>query len=264
MPERTIHVKSVAKALRLIDYLAEAKRPLSLQELTQYAGIPKSTLHGLLTPLRESGLIEQGQDGRYRLGIRLFELGSIVSASWNIASIARPHLQNIAIQTGQSVQLSMIDKCGVLILDYADTNSSLRVVTEVGDRLPIHSTALGKAILAFLPEIQAKGCLKTGMFSFTPHTITDMEDMMAALEKIRERGYAIEDGENRIGLRGVAAPIFDISGAPVYALGVIGMFRRTISEDFLVAKTLVCAAAEQISQELGYRPAPAKNDFLIL
>lgn len=247
------HVKSVAKAIRLVNHLAEVKHPLTLQELAQYAGMPKSTVHGLLAPLRENDFIEQASDGRYRLGIRLFELGSIVCASWNIVSIARPHMQNIALQTGQSVQLSMIDKAELLILDYADTNSSLRVVTEVGDRLPIHSTAPGKVILAFLPDMQSSSLLRTlSMPSFTPHTISTVDVMESVLKKIKDQGFAIEDGENRIGLRAVAAPIFDIQGAPRYAVSVTGMFRRTTGTDFLTTKDLVCSAAALISKELGY------------
>jgi DNA-binding IclR family transcriptional regulator len=253
MSEQANHVKSVAKAIRLINYFAEARRPLSLQELTQFSNMPKSTVHGLLAPLRESGFISQAADGKYHLGIRLFELGSIVSASWNIIPLARPHLQNIAIQTGQSAQLSMIDRGEVMIVDYADTNSSLRVVTEVGDRLPIHSTAAGKAMLAFLPRMQAESILKAELVSFTPHTITTAEGMQAELEKIRSQGIAVEDGEHRIGLRGVAAPLFNIYGEPSYAVGVLGMFRRTSSDAFEGAKTLVHDAAEQISKTLGYR-----------
>ena len=254
MLEQPNHVKSVAKAIRLIDCFAEARRPLSLQELAQVTGMPKSTVHGLLAPLRESGIISQAADGKYHLGIRLFELGSIVSASWNIVPLARPHLQNIAVQTGQSVQLSMIDKGEVLIVDYADTNSSLRVVTEVGDRLPVHSTAAGKAMLAYLPKVQAESLLKGELVSFTPHTIATAEGMDLEIEKIRARGISVEDGEHRIGLRGAAAPVFNIYGEPRYALGVIGMFRRTSSDDFLTAAELVRSAAEQISKDLGHRP----------
>jgi IclR family acetate operon transcriptional repressor len=213
-------------------------------------------VHGLLSPLRESGMVEQAPDGKYHLGIRLFELGGMVSASWNVVPAARPHLQNIALQTGQSVQLSMIDKGEVLILDHADTNRSLRVVTNVGDRFPLHSTAAGKALLAFLPAAQAESLLKAGMPSFTPHTITTAEGMRAEIEKIRRDGFAIEDGESRIGLRSAAAPIFDISGTPRYAISIIGMFRRTTSDDFLQARDLICAAARLISRELGYHPAP--------
>jgi len=253
MPERTFHVQSVSKAVRLIDCLAAAKRPLSLQELSQAAGIPKTTAFGLLAPMREAGWAEQNEAGRYRLGVRLFELGSIVSASWNIVPVARPQLQMIALQTGQSAQLSMIDKTDVLLLDNADPGSSLRIVSETGDRLPVHSTAAGKAVLAYLSPMQARSILRAaGMPSFTPHTITGMENMEAAFEQIRAQGFAVEDGETRIGLRSVAAPVFDVTGAPRYAISVLGMFRRVSEPDFQVARELVESAARFVSKELGY------------
>ena len=253
MPERTFHVQSVAKAARLINCLAAVKRPLSLQELSQTVGIPKTTVFGLLAPMREEGWVDQNEEGKYRLGIRLFELGTIVSASWSIVPIARPQLQMIALHTGQSAQLSMLDKTEVLLLENGDPGSSLRIVSEAGDRLPVHSTASGKAMLAFLPPMQAKSILRSaGMPAFTPHTITSMEDMEAALEQVRAQGFAVEDGETRIGLRSVAAPVFDINGTPRYAISVLGMFRRTSEPDFQAARELVQAAARFVSKELGY------------
>lgn len=252
MPERTFHVQSVAKAVKLINCLAAVKRPLSLQELSQAGGIPKTTAFGLLAPMREAGWVEQNEEGKYRLGIRLFELGSVVSASWDIVPLARPQLQMIALHTGQSAQLSMIDKAEVLLLENADPGSSLRIVSEPGDRLPVHSTAAGKAILAFLAPAQARSILRAaGMQQFTPHTITSMERMEAVLEQIRAQGFAVEDGETRIGLRSVAAPVFDVNGAPRYAVSVLGMFRRTTEPDFQAARELVQSAARFVSKELG-------------
>ena len=253
MPERTFHVQSVAKAIRLINCLATVKRPLSLQELSQAGDIPKTTAFGLLAPMREEGWVEQNEEGKYRLGIRLFELGTTVSASWNIVHIARPQLQMLALHTGQSAQLSMIDKTDVLLLENGDPGSSLRIVSEPGDRLPIHCTAAGKAILAFLPPMHARSILRSaGMPAFTPHTITNIEEIEATLEQIRGQGYAVEDGETRIGLRSVAAPVFDINGTPRYAISVLGMFRRTSEPSFQTARELVQTAARFVSKELGY------------
>ena len=141
----------------------------------------------------------------------------------------------------------------MLLLENADPGSSLRIVSKPGDRLPIHCTASGKAILAFLPPVQARSILRSaGMPAFTPHTITSMEAMEAALEQIRAQGFAVEDGETRIGLRSVAAPVFDINGTPRYAISVLGMFRRTSTPEFQAAQELVQTAARFVSKELGY------------
>ena len=111
---KTIH--SVAKAIRLLDLLTAAGQPASLTELYQKTGWPKSTIHGLLSTMRESGLIEQTPNGRYWLGIRLFEYGCAVSNSWDIGAIARPHMQNICTELGESVFLSVFDRAAVVTL----------------------------------------------------------------------------------------------------------------------------------------------------
>ena len=124
---KTIH--SVAKAIRLLDLLAERTKPATLTELYQATGWPKSTIHGL---------IEQTPNGRYWLGIRLFEYGCAVSNAWDIGSIARPHMQKICAELGESVFLSVFDRAAVVTLAEEESRASLRVVSEVGARLPIH------------------------------------------------------------------------------------------------------------------------------
>ena len=109
-------VQSAAKALRLLDQLMEAHQPLTLAALSEQTGWPKSTIHGLLSTMRESGLIEQTPNGRYWLGIRLFEYGCAVSNSWDIGAIARPHMQNICAELGESVFLSVFDRAAVVTL----------------------------------------------------------------------------------------------------------------------------------------------------
>ncbi len=247
-------VKSVIKAVCLIDCLAQAKRALTLQELAQRAGYPKSTTHALLASLCDSSLVEQSDDGKYRLGVRLFELGNIVSSSWDILYIARMHIQNIAFKTGESVQLTTLDKNEVLVLETEDSNNALRVMMKAGSRMPSYCTAPGKAMLAFLPEEKVKTILHaTKIYAFTPHTYVEPDKLKAELNAIRESSFAIENGEYRIGLRAIAAPIFDITGAPKYAIGVYGMYRRITDDDFILAQGLVQVAAKTISQELGYK-----------
>lgn len=143
---KTIH--SVAKAIRLLDLLAERTKPATLTELYQATGWPKSTIHGLLSTMREAGLIEQTPNGRYWLGIRLFEYGCAVSNAWDIGSIARPHMPENLRGAGESVFLSVFDRAAVVTLAEEESRASLRVVSEVGARLPIHCTSQGKLFLA--------------------------------------------------------------------------------------------------------------------
>lgn len=255
MTTRGNAVQSVGKAMELLNCLAVARRPLSLQELALSTGWAKSTIHGLLAAMREYGVVDQSRlDGKYRLGLRLFELGSVVSGTWDVLLIAKPHLQEIARQTGESVHIGMLDRSDVLYLDYADDRRALRIVAEAGTRLPPHCSALGKAMLAYLPEQEALRALgNRELKAYTPHTITGPALLQQEFARIREAGYAVEDGEMRVGLRAVAAPIFNAYKQPAYAIGVTGMFRRVTDETFLLAKQMVADAAAAISAELGYR-----------
>ena len=159
---KTIH--SVAKAIRLLDLLAERTKPATLTELYQATGWPKSTIHGLLSTMREAGLIEQTPNGRYWLGIRLFEYGCAVSNAWDIGSIARPHMQKICAELGESVFLSVFDRAAVVTLAEEESRASLRVVSEVGARLPIHCTSQGKLFLANLSQAECRRLLSISEF----------------------------------------------------------------------------------------------------
>lgn len=250
--EKSIH--SVAKAIRLLDILAAEGRPAALTELYRQTGWPKSTIHGLLSTMRASGLIEQGDDGRYWLGIRLFEYGCSVSNAWDISTIARPHMQSVCQSLGESVFLSVLNRAAVVTLAEEESRASLRVVSEVGARLPIHCTSQGKLFLAHMSPAECRRILKSNeLTAFTPHTFTAPDQFGPELQRIREQGYAIENGEYKIGLRSVSAPIRDASGEVRYAFGTVGMFRQVNTDDFLRAIQVVTEAAEKISYAIGYR-----------
>ncbi len=249
------HVQSVAKAMQLLDCFAEAGRPLSLHELSQRTGWAKSTVHGLLSTMREYSVIEQSsQDGKYCLGIRLFELGNVVSDGWDAVKVAHEFLLDLAYKTNQSVSISALSRGEAVILDQVEPVSAYRVVSEPGTRVPVHCTSQGKLLLSYLSPSERKRILaKRGMQAFTPHTIGTLDEMEQECARIREAGYAIENGEYRIGLRSVAAPVKDVSGEVQYALMVLGMFRSISSDEFEKARGMVVEAAGMISRRLGLK-----------
>lgn len=247
-------VLSVVKAFRLLDILSKAKSPLSLAELSERSGWPKSTIYGLLSSMRESSVVEQQPNGRYFLGVHLFEYGCAVSGCWSISELARPFLQQLASKTGESVFLSILNRNEAITIDQVQSRAGLRVVSEVGTRLPLHCTSQGKVFLAAMPESEAMRILKLSPLSpFTPHTLVTWQDLAKDLDAARHQGYAVEDGEYKIGLGSVSAPIRDVSGQVKYAVGIIGMFHRAQSQEFRDALLLTQSTAAQISSALGYR-----------
>lgn len=216
-------VQSVAKALRLLGLLMEAHQPLTLAALSEQTGWPKSTIHGLLSTMRESAVVDQQSDGRYCLGVRLFEYGCAVGASWSVSDLAKPHLQHLASVTGPSVFLSMLNRSEVITIEQVQSRAGLRVLS------------------------------RRTLEPYTPRTLVTWEELFRVMQAARENGYAVEEGEYRFGLCSPSAPVRDSSGAVRYAVGVVGMFDSVRSPDFQRDIDLTCAAAAQISTALGYR-----------
>lgn len=255
MTERSTEpVRSIAKACTLLDLLTEAKRPMSLGELTTASGWAKSTVHGLLSSMRSCNLVEQdAQSGRYTLGVRLFEYGSAVNATRNIITLSREPMERLVKTTGESASLSMLDRGEALVLLHAEPDSAFHIVSETGAHLPAFCTAQGKALLSPLPDASVKRIFEAQFQQFTPHTVSSTDALLSELQSVREKGFAIENGEFKIGIRGVAAPIRDHSGTIRYSIGLIGMFRRIDSDEFRAAAAEVLKTAAVLSEALGYR-----------
>lgn len=246
------HVKSIERAFLIVDALAEEPREHSLTELAGSLGWPKSTVHGILSTLVQYRYVEQSTEtGRYRLGVRFFELGVKVGKMWDIRSIAMPYMQKLNAELGEMVQLGTEDHGEILYLEKLDSAHLIRIVSEIGGRLPIHCTGLGKALLAYMPPATVKRVIREkGLASYTPNTITNPAALERELSRIREQGYAIDDGEIMLGLRCVAAPIFDGKGQVRYALSISGMQGNLEGERLEKMTNRVVSAAAAISKTL--------------
>ena len=253
MDENKGKVKSLSKAIDLLDILSVSRHGLSLSELSERAGYPKSTTHALASTLRDRGLLRQLQNGDYALGMRLFEYGSAVSRGFDISELSRPYLESLSSLTGANSVISLLDGESAVSFDYAVSSSGVQILPEIGVRLPLHCTSQGKLMLAYLPQSRVLSLLRRqSMRRYTRHTIDDIDLLLSRLAEIREKGCAVEDGEYKVGLRSVSAPVFDAEGVLRYALTTIGFFRKVSADDFVNAVRVTVDQAGMLSNALGY------------
>ncbi len=248
-------IQSVARALAILDGLAEARRELALHEIAERLGLAKSTTHGLISTLKDFGYIEQcAFTSKYKLGLRLFEVGSIVALGWDVRTVAAPYIQKLLEEMRETVHLVILDKHKVLYIDKRETSESLRIASQVGMRLPAHCTGVGKVIMAYLePEETREIIARKGLPQYTRNTITDAVVLEAELSKVRKQGYAVDNQEIMDSLRCVAAPIRNQTGKIVSATSISGPISRMQGAHFEKAIDLVVRTANTISEKLGYR-----------
>lgn len=244
------------RAIRLLNLIASEKREMSLTEISKRLDWPKSTVHGLLSTLRDFQFVDQSPvTGHYNLGIRLFELGSQVAGTWDVRTLALPSMQALNDRLGEMVQLATEDNGEVLYLEKIDSTHMMRIVSEVGSRLPMHCSGLGKVLLAHKKPSEVKWILQQhGMRAMTQRTITDPKQLDLELEKVRRQGFAVDDREIMDGLRCVAAPIYDREGRVRYAISISGFANNMQGTKLDQALEYLKKAAADISYEMGYRP----------
>ncbi|GLK12764.1 IclR family transcriptional regulator [Streptosporangium carneum] len=225
----------------------------SLAELSTELSMNKSTLLRLLQPLIEARFVEQLPSGHYRLGWRNAQLGQVYLAGVDLHRNMRDVLQKLATQTNETAHLVIADFPSIVYVDKVDSPHPVRMFSRIGNQQPAYSTSLGKAMLAHAPNETVELVIANGMPARTPQTITTAEGLRGELAVIRERGYAIDDIENEEGIRCVAAPIFDQSGASLSGISISGPVERVTREKVPEFAPFVVAAANEISRRLGAR-----------
>lgn len=244
----------LAKAFDLLEALEGDGQP-TLTELSARAGIPKATALRILANLEHRNYVQRDAHGCYRLGLRFLQLGARVSAGIDPRTAARPTMEVLRDACGETVNLALPAERGIVYIEIMESAHGLRMAATVGMRDAYHSSALGKAILAQLPGDRVDGVLGPGQLARkTPRTIVARDLLLAELERVRHAGYALDDEENELGARCVAAPIFDHRGGCVAAISVSGPASRLTSERAPVIAERVIAAAGEISAHLGYQP----------
>jgi DNA-binding IclR family transcriptional regulator len=253
---RRMRLSSVANAIRLTKAFSESEFEMGISALAARLGLAKSTVHRLATTLVEYDILEQNREtGKYRLGLALFELGTLVRRKMDAASASHNEITALAESTGETVQLALLDHLSVLYIRIRESKQAVRMSSSLGSRAPAHCTSVGKALLAHQPAELVAQVVENGLKRYTINTITDPAALVEELASVRAKGYAVDDEEIEVGLRCVAAPIRDHSGHVVAAISVAAPVQRMTKKNIQSTVPGVVAAAEAISRRLGYLPS---------
>lgn len=243
--------QSLGKALKLLEIISTKPNGVGLSEISRLAKMPKGTVHRLLQSLVENGYLEQMEDSRYIMGVKVVVLAQNITDNRPIIRLARPFMEEIAQATNETINLATLGAGRVVYLDEILTRQPVGTISKLGTTAPVHCTALGKAMLAFADEAKRQSILEGYNFKqYTENTFTSPEKFREELARIRERGYAIDNIEYEPEKRCVGAPIIDGVKRVVGALSISGPFFRVTEEKAHEYGRLLCATTRRISDKL--------------
>lgn len=244
-------IQSVDRAARILKELSGGSRRFGVSELSSSLGLAKGTVHGLLRTLLEHGLVEQDPEtDKYQLGPALLELSSGYLDLNQLRSRSLAWSELLATKADEAVRVGTPHANGILVVHHVFRPDSSLQILEVGAVLPLHATALGKAVLAYLPDAARDEVIVRGLPKLTGRTLSTAAALRRDLREVRERRYAVEIEEAILGEAGIAAPIFDRSGAVVGAVSVVGPQERLVERNRNLAESVI-EAARGISRDLG-------------
>jgi DNA-binding IclR family transcriptional regulator len=248
-------VQSVSHALDVLEAFKGDKDELGVTELSSVLGLPKNNVFRLLATLETRGYIEQNKTtGNYRLGIKTFELGQIFRRRMGLIKQAHSVLEELEAKCNESTYLAVIQEGMVVYVDMVETTHSVRIVPKLGQRVPAYCTAVGKTQMAYESQDEVEQILsKIGLRAFTPHTITDKQQLLEHLKQVAQQGYAIDNEELDEEVKCVATPVRDYTGQVVAGICISGPIQR-MSDERIQNELIgpLKTAAQDISSRLGY------------
>lgn len=234
--------------------IAAHNQEMSVTDIAARLNIYPSVASRLITTLEYHNLLRQNPSTRrYWLGLGLVELGTTALDSIDLAEVAKPTLQRLSEETGETVFLMVLDQCEGVYVVKISSPKPIAIQSEVGHREPVHSSAVGKSLVAFLPEDElVKIVERVGLPKLTPNTITNLQHFRDELATVREQGYAIDNEEGEIGIRCIGAPIFNHANYPIASVSISTPAFRTPLKRLLTWKDSLIAATQHISREFGH------------
>ncbi len=245
--------KTLLKGLAVLEAIADMQGDArTIEDVAARTGLTRSNAHRTLQTLIHAGYVERNPvDGAYRGTLKMFAMGVRQQGQRDVRKIASPFMAVLARETGETVHLSILDGNQVIYVDKIDSAQPIRAYSMVGGRAPAHAVATGKALLAVQRDDRLQE-LPLQLERFTPSTIVEFEQLKAELARVARLGYAINRGEWREGVGGLASPVFDGFDRPIAALGISGPLDRLTVARLEQFAPRVVAVAEELSKAMGH------------
>jgi len=255
-------IKVLDKSLFILETLLQHSSSMSIMEISKKLKIYPSTIHRVLNTLKYRGYVEQNPvNQKYRLGLKLVELGMARYHQIDLVKEAHPFLKELVNKCNETVHLGVLEEEEVLYLAKEESSQIIRMCSYIGKRAPVHCTALGKVLLAYLPEGEKKKILgKRELPRLTEKTITDKEELEKELNKVEKQGFALDRGENEKDVRCIAAPIRNFQGKIIAAVSISGPAFRIDVNTRNNQKEVLLEISKKISKRLGYKEKTRKEE----
>jgi len=243
---------AVERALNILEAAAQRREGLTNAEISRRLAIPKSSASYRLRTLEKRGYLRrEAETGRYRLGLKILSLGGDAQTNLDIADVALPFMRMLSEKIRMTVHLAVLDQGEAVYIEKVEAPGFFKVNTWVGRRMFLHSTSVGKCLLAWLPKNEVETIVKQqGLRKRTPKTITSITRLIAELEHVKQSGYAVDDEENSLGARCLGAPIFDTMGNATAALGASGTLTQTDEAEMPRIIDAIKETARRISRQI--------------
>lgn len=253
-PKRSYNITALQRGLRLLHLFSESPRGLTATQVADRSRLPVSTVHRFLTNLEGAGFLNCGDDSLYHLGIACFAIGQAALAQLDIRRVSLPYLQELNRLTRETIHLTVRHGLSAVYVEKLDSTEQLRIYSRIGVAVPLYCTAVGKIMLAYMPDEERSRVLaQLTLKRLTPNTVANLQQLEAELYRIRKNGYACDLEEHELHIRCVAAPIWDHTGLVNASLSVTAPVVRMSVSRLRQLAPLIQSAGQQISRELGYQ-----------
>jgi IclR family KDG regulon transcriptional repressor len=244
------YLKTVDRALQVLLQFNDQRPVWSASELAQVLDLHRSIVYRILATLERRGFVTQtDRRGRFRLGLKLVELGNVVLASIDVRQVAHPIMARLVRETGESAFLTVVSGDESVCIDKIDSPQRIRVTLTIGGRHPLHAGASNKILLAYLPPDTINQFIAKGLEPITPNTITDPTQLREDLAMIRQQGWAYSVGELTPGVAAVAVPLWDSNGTVVAAVSIAGLASRFGEDRLPMLISMTRQAADDVSAQ---------------